>query len=534
MAGGPLGRRRANEVAAARVLLRGRARGLRPSLLDLAAWLVGASVVAVLGVSAARAAWIAGPSTTDEVPPRVVALVAGLVVVVGLAAALSSGERGGPLAIAGPMVVLALLAPVHRGAELRMPAVRHVVVAIALGAVVAGTAWIAFANEIGSPRASPAAWILAGSLAGMVCAGVALAGAGLRLSGRAAAIGQAVVAGWWLVDAALETATSPMAAIARMLVVAPSAAGVAYVGVLALLAAAVGVGTIGGLSLEKAWRRSGSADQLRVALGLNDLRTAVLILRRRANETPRSRPWARFDGRWAHRHPIATRSMRSLLRWPLRRVARFVFLAAVTGGLVVAASDLVALVGLVAVVIYAAALDACDALAQELDHPDLQRGYPLSADALAARHVVVPMAVMTVFCVVASAVAGALQTSLRAGMSGAMVSPLVALAAVAGATLTATRTARPLTTAADLGLPPEVVAPRIAARVAAPVVPLVTVLVPVLVWAGSGPGDAAVASLPGGVVSAVVLLALLQRSRLRRARPRRSPPPPTPGPRTGA
>jgi hypothetical protein len=503
-------------TAAARLLLRrSRWRRLRPSALDLAAYGVGASILVTLLLSAARSASDVQPSAIAAVSPRVAVVVTGAVVVAALLAAVTSGARGGPLALPAAMVMIVMLAPIDRSAVLRFQAARQVVVAAVAGALVAEVAWIATATQLGSSRASPVAWLVTGALAGTACAGASLLGAGMRISSRASAVLRTLLVVWWGADAAFDKATSPMAALAR-LPFDGSTGAAAYAAAVAVGVALLGVATIGGLSLEKAWRRAGSADQLRIAVGLNDLRTAVLILRRRGSEAARGRPWWRVDGRWTHRHPIATRSTRALLRWPLSRIGRLALLA-VAAGFVAAASVQQLALGVVASVFaYAGSLDAVDALAQELDHPDLQRSFPMAEESLALRHLGIPLAVMTGFSAIASGVAGLLggMSSLTAGL---VVSPLVGLAAVAGAALTATRAARPLTKITDIGLPPEAVAPRIITRVVAPIVPLLATILPVVGTVDDGRlPDTVLAALPGGTLSLITIAFVVHRTRLQR------------------
>ena len=479
--------------------------------MDALAYVIGGGIVALLLASAAESAAAVEAAPESGVSGRSGALLAGLAIVVVLSAAVASGRRGGPLALAAPMVMLVMLAPINRGAVLRASTVRRIIAAGTAGALVAGLLWIALATS--TPRTSPGVWVVAGGVAGVTWAGLALLGAGLRISGHTSAIAQSVIVAWWVGDVALDTATSPVTTLARMPFTAPSPAGIAYVVAVALALAGLAGYRIGGLSIELAWRRSRRADQLLVAIGLNDLRTALLVLRRRAIESPRRHPWRNLAGPWTARHPIAARSSRALMRWPGSRVGRFGVLAAACGVVAVGAAHAVALSLVAALLTFAAALDAVDALSEELDHPDLHRSYPIAAEALALRHLAVPLATMIGFGLIASVTAGVV-AGRNAALTGVLVSPVVALAAVAGAALTATRTARPFTNIADIGLPPEVVGPRIVARVAAPILPLLATLLPVLAAHGDGPSSTLLAAVPAGILSLVVLGFVLYRTRL--------------------
>jgi hypothetical protein len=382
--------------------------------------------------------------------------------------------------------------------------VRQVALAAALGAVVGAVTWMTMAGQVASSRASPVPWIAAGVVTGTLAVGVALLGAGVRLSTRGAAFVRALIVGWWALDAWRRTTTSPMSVLGHLAFGPTSPVAIVSVAAGALGVAGLGVLRIGSLSIEKAWRRSGAADQLRVAVGLNDLRTALLIVRRRSDDSPRLRPWRAVAGRWTARQPVVARSVRALVRWPLRRIVRFVALAGAAGAVVVGSPDRPVLGGVAALLVYMGALDA---LAQELDHPDLRRGFPISDAALATRHLVVPLGLMTGFAIVASLAAGIVGGGWPAVGVGLASSPSIAIAAVAGAALTAVRTARPFTRVTDIGLPPEVVVPRIVLRVVAPVLPLAATIIPM---ASAGPTARAVwAGVPGGLVSVGVLAVVL-------------------------
>lgn len=501
-------------VEAVASMRRSRVRRWRRGPVDVGAFVVGAGILAALFVSAVLERTQQAPLAADAaVSARTATVVAGLVIVALLLAAITSGARGGPLALGSATVLLVLLAPVDRGALLRFSAARHVLVAAVAGASAGAIAWAATAHQIRTGGRLET-WAVCGGALGATCAGAALLTAGLRVSGRAAFAARLVVVTWWGVDAAMQTVTSPMSAVADLIVGAPDAASISYGIIPAGAIAAAGVVRVGGLSVEQAWRRTAAADQLRNALALNDVRTGVLLLRRRAHERPRLRPWRRIDGRWPRRHPIAARSLRGLARWPAARVGRFLTLAVFSGALVAAGGQVPVLVGLACVLVYGAAIDASDALAQELDHPDLGRSYPMAEGALCLRHVPVPLALMTGFCAIAGAVAG-IASGTTVLPVALMIAPAVALAAMAGATLTASRTARPLVGVRDYGSPPELVVPRIALRVIAPLVPLLVTVLPVA-WAlpqSSGLAAAALA-LPGAAVSASMLAWVVLRARL--------------------
>jgi hypothetical protein len=449
----------------------------------------GASVVAGSSATAGSAAVI------GQMPS-----IAGGVALLVVVAAIRSGSRGGPLALEAGLVFLVLMAPLDRAVVLRPPALRQVVVGVAVGAVVAAVMGLVAGPWLTDLRLG--SWAVAGALCGALAVGVSLTVAGARLRPAAWIAAQLLLALWWLADVAAGVVTSPLAAVGQLPFRPLSVGALASPAAAAAVAVAVGVARVGHVSVESAWQRSRSADQLRVAVGLNDLRTALLIVRRRSQDRPRSKPWCRLP---ALGGPVFRRGAHAVLRWPAGRIVRFGMLAVVVGLAMPAAASASAPAGwaLVVVVLYLAGLDAIDALAEEVDHPDLLRLYPVPPGAILLRHLPVPAVVLVGFNAVATGVAWAMTSRSDVVLLGGGLTVPAVIAVVAGASVTASRVARPLTKYTDIGLPPEVVVPRIILRLVAPLLPIALTVIPTVVTFADGAsvGSALLAAFPGLLAS---------------------------------
>jgi hypothetical protein len=473
-------------------------------------------IVGIFGVSVVAGASASAGSAVAVwwMPPPV---VAGMVILLLVVAAIRSGSRGGPIPLEAGLVFLVLMAPLDRGLVLRQPALRQVVVGVAVGAAVAAVVGLVAGPWLAEFRLG--SWAVAGALCGALAVGVSLTVAGVRLRPAAWVAAQVLVGLWWLADAAAGVATSPVAALAQVPFRPLSVGVLAYPAAGAALAVAVGLVRVGHVSLERAWQRSRSADQLRVAVGLNDLRTALLILRRRSQERSRSKPWCRLPGLGG---PIFRRGAHAVLRWPAGRIVRFGILAVIVGLATPAAAVAPAGWVLVVVVLYLAGLDAIDALAEELDHADLLRLYPIRAGAVLLRHLPVPAVVLVGFTALSTAVAWAVTSSSDVALLGGGLMVPTAIAVVAGASLTASRVARPFTKYSDIGMPAEVVAPRIILRLVAPLLPIALTVVPTIITFADGApvGSALLAAIPG-LLASTATIAWSTNGDARRALPAR-------------
>ena len=103
---------------------------------------------------------------------------------------------------------------------------------------------------------------------------------------------------------------------------------------IAIVIAVLGVLLLDRVSVEKLDRRSALVAQLRFAVTMQDLRTVTLLRRQLSNELPRRDPWFTVH---PGRLPAWRRSLRSLARFPSKRLGRMVLLAAFAGGAELAA-----------------------------------------------------------------------------------------------------------------------------------------------------------------------------------------------------
>jgi hypothetical protein len=195
------------------------------------------------------------------------------------------------------------------------------------------------------------------------------------------------------------------------------------------------------------------------------------------------------------------------LRWPAGRIVRFGILAVIVGFATPAATVAPAGWLLVVLALYLAGLDAIDALAEELDHPDLLRQYPIRAGAVLLRHLLVPAVVLVGFTALSTAVAWAVTSSSDVALLGGGLMVPTAIAVAAGASLTASRVARPFTKYSDIGMPAEVVAPRIILRLVAPLLPIALTVVPTITTFADGApvGSALLAAIPGFLASTATI-----------------------------
>jgi len=354
----------------------------------------------------------ADPASVDGIRAHAPAAI-GLAVALLIYAGLRAGARGGPLAIEAAEVQYTLLAPVSRRAALRPAALAQLriatISAAIFGAVVGNFVFRRFPGTAVEWIGALAAF---GALVPVAVLGSALAASGRRLRpGTAAALGAALVA-WSALDLALgwstspatmlgEAATLPLQHGARAVLAAVGAA-------LAVALFAGGLLGIGGLGLEAARRRAQLVAEIRFSAAVKDVRTVVLLRRQLASERPRRRPWLRLGGGSAARAPIWRRDWQSFLRWPAVRIVRVVLLAVAAGALAVAGfSQTPVLFVLPGPLLFVAALDLIEPLAQESDHPTRRALLPLPAPRLMRRHLPAPaLACCLVVAIAAVAAAG--------------------------------------------------------------------------------------------------------------------------------
>jgi hypothetical protein len=358
-----------------------------------------AGIVVVLVLSAAARDDRLGPAAAADVRTEGPAWV-GVVLALAVAAGLRSGARGGPLALEAAEVRHVLLAPVDRRRALCAPALRFLRFSLFLG-VVGG----AIAGQVAFRRlpGNEAAWVAVGVATGVLAVagfgGAAMVASGRRLSRLVVDLLAVVVLAWSIVDALRVTTTSPMTLAGGTAVWPLSFQAIDLVGAIPFVALPlVGLAGIAGMSLEAAERRSGLVGQLRFAVTLQDVRTAVVLRRQLTLEGSRRRPFVRIGGpgrRRNTRFPTWQRGWQGVARWPLPRWGRMTILGIGAGfclaGVWKGTSALVVPAGLL---VWLAGLDAIEPMAQEIDHPSLLESYPEEPGVVRIRHLGVALAVM--------------------------------------------------------------------------------------------------------------------------------------------
>jgi hypothetical protein len=221
-----------------------------------------------------------------------------------------------------------------------------------------------------------------------------------------------LVLAWSGADVEWHRATSPETLLGRLALWPLDVHPVDLVGpAVVVVALVVGMLSIGGTSLEASERRAALVGQIRFAATLQDLRTVIVLRRQLAQELPRQRPWFRLPraipkswlaggappGIEARRRwfPVWRRGWHGIARWPALRLARVAVLGAVAGLCLVGVwNGTTPLIVVAALALYLAGLDACEPLAQEVDHPDRGLGYDLPAGELHLRQLGPPAVLM--------------------------------------------------------------------------------------------------------------------------------------------
>lgn len=364
----------------------------------------------------------------------------GLAAAVAVAMGLRSGSRGGPLTLEPATVHHELLAPLDRGAVLRGPALKQLRFLLFGGAAVGGVLGVLASHRL--PANATALAVSAAATAALAVAlahGLALTASGRHLPRWAGTALALVLIAWSVGDALAGTTTSPLTLLGSVALwpVEAAPAGL-VVAPLAAAAVAAGIASLPGTSIEAARRRAGLVSQLRFAVTLQDVRTVVLLRRQLSQERPRPRPWLRLR-RGGRIPPVAQRDLRSVLRYPVVRIARMLALGAVAGLAMGAVwrgtAPMVILAGLA---LYLAGYDAVEPLAQEVDHPsrwDALAGQPGSV--LLAH---LPVALLTMALVSGAAVAASLvlvPASVVVDVAVVLILPVTAAAVIGAAISTA-------------------------------------------------------------------------------------------------
>jgi len=390
--------------------------------------------------------------------PHVVGLVAAGVVFLGL----RSGAQGGPLSIESAEVVHALLAPVPRAAVLRRPAWQRLRAMAFAGALAGGTANQLLGRRV-PDHPSLVGWALWGALAGALI-GAAWVVAALvvhvthlpRLA--ATALGYALI-GWQVaVLMSGSDASGPFDAIGSVSLWWHRVHPIDLVWVAGFLAvAAAALWGVGRLSLEALVRRSALVAQLRFAVTLQDLRTVILLRRSLGHEHMRTAPWFPVPS-LAQRNILVARGLRSLARFPLRRIVRMALAAVISSAALVGAhrgtTPLVVVAGLA---MFLLGLELVEPLSQEIDQPDRTDALPIERSRLYTRHLVAPALGAVPFVVLGAVVAVALEPGWVTVPVALVLGLAAAGAGLGGATINAMAGAPDPVDNANQGLylPPE-------------------------------------------------------------------------------
>lgn len=432
------------------------------------------------------------PTATEaliDAGPQWVGLMVAAMILIGT----RSGARGGPVALEAADVHNLLLAPVSRWKVLTRPAI---------GTVGYGTAAVVATGALGGlliAQRAPggnAAFIGSCMLAGFTAASLAF-GAAMLTASRLVDRRIPLLVGWCLVVAAV-------ARIAGLITWAPTdlVGSIAFWPLeftpgsiitipLGVVLAAVGLRTLGNLSIELAQQRTQLVGQLRFAVTQQDLRSVLLLRRQLAAEHPIGSNRLRFmTGPTGRRFPVVARSLASVGRWPLMRIIRVIVLGIAAGVAAKATWDgttpLVLVSGLCT---YVGALDVLEPLAQEVDHPLLVDSYPEDRGILFLHHLGPAFAVMFVVLVPGTVVATILAGRTDAGALAALVTLTAALAAISGGAVSMVGEAT-LSAVDEVMMPPEVAGPRVVMK---------TLWPPFVAVTGFGPVVGALLAHRGGV-----------------------------------
>ena len=462
----------------------------------------------------------------------------GLGAAAAFAIGLRSGGRGGPLVIEAADVRHVLMSPLPRKLVLRGPAARQLrsatFSALVVGAALGLLAWRRLPGN-------PAAWVASAAAASALAAagslGLAMVVSGRRLGARVGSLLSVGVLAWSAADIVTRSVTSPMSALGVLALWPLRWSPIGLAGVaLPLAAAAAGLVTVGGCSIEAAERRATLVGQIRFAATLQDIRTVTVLRRQLAQEVPRQRPWVDLGTavavggrrpRAARTGPAWRRSWASILRFPAVRLARLAVLGAVAGVSLLGAwrgtTPLVVVAGLA---LHVAALDAIEPVAQEVDHPDRAESYAVERGALQLRLAAPPLALVVLVGVfgvaAAAAVAGAVSTSGTGALSAAEVGAVVlvpaALLGLGSALVSTVNGPPPLFSGPDSLMPPEMAGVKGILRALLPPALAVVGVLPVLAGRHPRPGEGTVAAVALTVPEVLVVAVLVGMWVLRKDR----------------
>lgn len=420
--------------------------------------------------------------------------VLGIVVSAAVAAAVTSGARGGPLVLEAPDVHHLLLAPLPFGRTLLRAAAGRVQSWVlswaAAGAVAGAVASREFPGRLPAWMAAGAAW---GALVGAASVGAALVTSGRQVSRRSAGLVAAGCLAWAAAGAVTRWPIDPFVPVGRVALLPLTGGGWALLMVFPAAGLVVaGLRCVGGVSLEAALHRASLARQLRFALSMRDLSTAIQLGRAMIDERPRRRPWVRTPAGRGRRMAVWKRDWQAILRWPTRRIVRELGFGVVAGGALRAVlAGTTPMLAVAGAALWLGAVCSDTGLVSEVQHADQGRCLPVKGGRLLVRHLpsgVVTMAlILTVGGLAGSQLGHWDLGALR--VVGLVVAP-AALAAVAGASITTVRSV--LEPLRMFGWPQEMVALQLLAAESLPLAVATAGVLPV--WAvhrygGSALGD---------------------------------------------
>lgn len=442
--------------------------------------------------------------------PHSVGLVAAFVTLLGL----RSGAHGGPIAVEEAEVRHVLMAPVPRGRALRHPALQRLRTFAFVGAITGGVANQLLARRLPEVEASMFAFVVwgtaAGALIGALFVVAALVAHELGMpQWLATALGVVLIAAQGGVTLTEASLPGPFDFVGSLSMWWHRVHAFDMIGVAILvMACIVAMVRVGSLSVESLARRSALVTQMKFAVTLQDIRTVVLLRRALSQEHMRASPWVRLP-RNIGGDLVVMRGVRSILRFPLRRLVRMAALTVAAAiAMVVAWQGTTPAVVVAGLCMFVVGLDAIESLSQEIDQPNLTDSYPRERGWLLTRHLIVPAMAMVPFVVIGVATATAVRPESSTFGFGALLAVCVAAGAVLGAALNSVNGApdQAGSATAGLALPPEMAGMGTVIRGAIP--PAITIVscLPLLAMRES-PGNELVNGLRA-IGGAVIVLTL--------------------------
>ena len=441
----------------------------------------------------------------------------GLVTAVAVLFGLRSGAHGGPIAIEEAEVRHVLMAPIERAVALRHPALQRLRTFVFVGAIIGGVANQLLARRITTEDSPMIVFIIFGALAGAIVGALFVVSALLSHSlginqSLATALGVVLVVAQSAVTFLDTSAPGPFDFVGSMSMWWLRThwwdlTGLSIVAALSVVA----VLRVGSLSLEALVRRSALVSQMKFAVTLQDLRTVVLLRRQLSQEHMRPTPWLQLPKK-IRLDAVVVRGLRSVLRFPSRRLVRMVSLTGLASYLlVVTFNGTTPAVVVAGVLLFVVGLDVVEPLSQEIDQPDRTDSFPRERGWLLTKHLIVPALAGIPFLAIGIVVAYIARPETSTLGFGLLLGLSAGAGAIAGASLNAVNGAPdPAGSAsAGLALPPEMSGMGTVIRGAFP--PFITIVacLPVLAVRESATSAMEIANglrAIGGVAIVVVLV----------------------------